>query len=539
MLRHAQLSLVEVTRRYADHLVLDRVSFTVKPGEKIGVIGDNGSGKSTLIRLIARAEEPDNGELTVVSPGGIGYLPQQLDLPEHDTVADAIDLALADLRAIERAMRQAEQRIAAGDEAAGDAYADLLADFEAREGWEADVRVDQAMAALGLPALDRDRPLGTLSGGERSRLMLAATLASRPALLLLDEPSNDLDDDAVTWLEAQLRDWRGTVVAATHDRAFLEAVTTTMIEVADRKARRYGNGYAGYLNAKETERQQAIEAYEQWKSEVERHQGIVDHNAGRMAAIPRKLPMANMSTGAFRARNRDHGASSRIRVAKQMLERLRAHAVPRPPDPVRFEAALATTGADAEALVLKDARVGDRLKVHDLAIARGERVLVTGPNGAGKTTLMRVLAGELEPDEGSVERTGAVGHLRQLAAPGSGRKSVLRAFAEGRVGTLEEHAEALDRLGLFTHEQFGTPVATLSVGQRRRLELARLVTRPVDVLLLDEPTNHLSPMLAEQLQEALADYAGTVVLVSHDRRLRESFRGRHLTMDAGAVASAA
>lgn len=268
MFRHAQLTLVDTTKRYADHLVLDRVTFSVKPGEKLGVIGDNGSGKSTLLRLLASVEEPDNGELTVASPGGIGYLPQQLDLPEQDTVADAIDLALADLRDIEKAMREAEQDIADGNEAAGDVYADLLAHFEAREGWEADVRVDQALEVLGLPGLDRSRPLGTLSGGERSRLMLAATLAARPALLLLDEPSNDLDDDAVTWLEAQLRDWKGTVVAVTHDRAFLEAVTTTMLEVADRKARRYGNGYTGYLIAKEIERQQAVEAYETWKVEL-------------------------------------------------------------------------------------------------------------------------------------------------------------------------------------------------------------------------------------------------------------------------------
>ncbi len=537
MFRHAQLTLVDVTKRYADHLVLDRVTFAVKPGEKLGIIGDNGSGKSTLLRLLAAVEEPDNGDLTVASPGGIGYLPQQLDLPEQDTVADAIDLALAELRAIEAAMREAEQQIADGNEAAGEAYADLMAHFEAREGWEADMRVDQALAALGLPGLDRNRPLGTLSGGERSRLMLAATLASRPALLLLDEPSNDLDDNAVTWLEAQLRDWPGTVVAVTHDRAFLEAITTTMLEVADRTARRYGNGYAGYLIAKETERQQAEEAYERWTSELERQQGIVDHNAGRMAAIPRKVPLANMSTGAFRARNRDHGAGSRIKVAKQMLERLRENPVARPPEPMRFESGLETTtvGTDAPALVLKDIRVGDRLKVDGLSVAHGERILITGPNGAGKTTLMRVLAGELEPDEGEVERTGAIGHLRQLAGPGSGRQSVLRAFAEGRVGTLEEHAEALDRLGLFAHEQFGTPVRALSVGQRRRLELARLVTRPVDVLLLDEPTNHLSPMLAEQLQEALADYQGTVILVSHDRRLRQSFQGRHLEMNAGAI----
>jgi macrolide transport system ATP-binding/permease protein len=204
---------------------------------------------------------------------------------------------------------------------------------------------------------------------------------------------------------------------------------------------------------------------------------------------------------------------------------------------MRFESALETTGPDTEApaLALKDLRVGDRLRVDALSIGHGERVLITGPNGAGKTTLMRVLAGELAPDEGTVERNGAVGHLRQLAGPGSGRQSVLRAFASGRVGTLEAHAEALDRLGLFTHEQFGTPVHALSWGQRRRLELARLVSRPVDVLLLDEPTNHLSPVLAEELQEALASYTGTVVLVSHDRRLRASFTGRRLEMDAGAI----
>ncbi|RRR96951.1 ribosomal protection-like ABC-F family protein [Glycomyces terrestris] len=538
MLRHVHLSLVDVSKRYADHLVLDRVSFAVKPGERLGVVGDNGSGKSTLLRLLARTEEPDNGDLTVASPGGVGYLPQQLDLPEDRTVADAIDLALADLREIEAAMRETEQALA-DDPRAAETYAGLLARFEARDGWDADLRVDLALAALGLPGLDRARPLGTLSGGERSRLMLAATLASRPALLLLDEPSNDLDDDAVAWLEAQLRDWSGTVVAVTHDRAFLEAVTTTMIEVADRKARRYGNGYAGYLTAKETERRQAQAAYEQWTAEVARQQGIVDHNAGRAGAIPRKLPMANMSTGAFRSRSRSHGAQSRIKVAKQQLERLRANAVAPPPEPLRFEPALAaaTAATDAPALRLRGVRVGDRLKVPELTVARGERVLVTGPNGAGKTTLMRVLAGELAPDEGEAERTGAVGHLRQLAGPGSGRTSVLRAFAAGRAGTLEEHAEALLALGLFAPEQFGKEVAALSTGQRRRLELARLVSRPVDVLLLDEPTNHLSPVLAEELQEALASYTGTVVLVSHDRRLRASFAGRRLEMDSGAIAA--
>ncbi|GAB3660939.1 ABC-F family ATP-binding cassette domain-containing protein [Glycomyces tarimensis] len=539
MFRQTQLSIVEVTKRYGDNLVLDRVSFTVKPGEKIGVVGDNGSGKSTLLRLLAEVEPPDNGELTVRFPGGIGYLPQRLELPDDHTVADAIDLALADLRAIEAAMRACERTLAAGGEAA-DEYAELLARFEAREGWEAELRVDRAADALGLPGIDRARPLGTLSGGERSRLTLAATLASRPALLLLDEPSNDLDDAGVHWLEQQLAHWPGTVVAVTHDRAFLDAITTTMLEVADGKARRYGNGYVGYLTAKATERKQAEEAHERWSAEVERHERIVEANADNMSAIPRKVPKAGMGTGTYRMRDRSHGAAGRVRIAKQQLERLRADPVPPPPEPMRFSSRIATTGADAgaPAVSLAGVRVGGRLRLPELVVEHGERVLITGPNGAGKTTLMRVLAGELEPDEGTVERSGVVGHLRQSSGPGSERHSVLRAFAAGRVGTLEEHAEALWRLGLLEPEQFGTPVAALSVGQRRRLELARLVTRPVDLLLLDEPTNHLAPVLAEQLQQALDSYTGTVILVSHDRRLRESFAGRRLEMEAGALTGA-
>lgn len=536
MFRETQLSIVEITKRYGDNLVLDRTSLSVAPGEKVGVIGDNGSGKSTLLRLLAEVEAPDNGELTVRSPGGVGYLPQTLDLPDGDTVADAIDLALADLREIEAAMRECERRIP-DDEEAADEYADLLARFEARGGWEADRRVERARGALGLPRLEPERPLGTLSGGERSRLMLAATLAARPALLLLDEPSNDLDDEAVTWLEAQLRDWPGTVVTVTHDRAFLESITTTMVEVADRNARRYGDGYNGYLAAKEVERRQHQDAYEHWNAEVERQQALVDANAGRMNAIPRKMEKAGMGTGAHRLRDRGHGAASRIKVAKQQLERLRVNPVAPPPEPLRFNAAIATTDVSEEvpAVEIDGVVVGDRLKVPELTVAHGDRILVTGANGAGKTTLMRVIGGELEPDEGKVECNGTLGHLRQLSEPDAKRRTVLQAFAEDRVGTVDEHAEALSRLGLFTDDQFEVPVSALSVGQRRRLELARLVTAPVDILLLDEPTNHLSPLLAEQLQQALAAYTGTMILVSHDRRLRELFAGRHVVMDSGAI----
>lgn len=203
-------------------MVLDRVSLTVHPGERIGVIGDNGSGKSTLLKLIAGVEHPDNGELVVVAPGGVGYLPQSLALPSHATVADAVDLALVDLRELEDRMRVAERALGTAgvpERVDLDAYAALVAEFEARGGYEADVRVDVALHGLGLPRLDRSRPLGTLSGGERSRLALAAVLASDPELLLLDEPTTGLDPQArhVLWDRLfRLKNEGVTVVVTTH-----------------------------------------------------------------------------------------------------------------------------------------------------------------------------------------------------------------------------------------------------------------------------------------------------------------------------------
>ncbi|MGW0199172.1 TlrC/CarA/OleB/SrmB family ABC-F type ribosomal protection protein [Nonomuraea sp. NPDC003201] len=528
----AQLALTEITKRYGTRVVLDRVSLTVRPGERIGVIGDNGSGKSTLLRLMANAERPDNGELLVVAPGGVGHLPQSLALPPHATVADAVDLALADLRELEARMRAAERSL---EEADAEAYAGLVAQFEARGGYEADVRVEIALHGLGLPALDRSRPLGTLSGGERARLALAATLASDPELLLLDEPTNDLDDQAVAWLEQRLRAHRGTVVAITHDRMFLERVTTAILEVADGQVRRYGDGYAGYLVAKAAERAAQARAHEEWKTELDRHATLVAANAGRLAGIPRKVAKAGMGTGAWRARSRTHGAAGRIRQSQQRLRWLAEHPAPPPPEPLRFTATLATAGAapEAEVAALDGVVVAGRLRLDSLAVRAGERLLVTGPNGAGKTTLMRVLAGELRPDAGEVRRAGRAGFFRQdEGGLGPADRTVLRAYADGRPGSLDEHADALLALGLFRPSDLGSRLGELSYGQRRRIELARLVSEPVDLLLLDEPTNHLSPMLVEQLEEALAAYRGALVVVTHDRRLRAAFTGSHLELGA-------
>ncbi|WLQ47263.1 TlrC/CarA/OleB/SrmB family ABC-F type ribosomal protection protein [Streptomyces poriferorum] len=541
----AQLSLHGVTKRYGERTVLHRISLALAPGEKAGVVGDNGAGKSTLLRLLAGRETPDAGEVSVVSPGGTGYLAQAIGLTPHATVQDAVDVALGELRTLEAELRRAGSALAgasAGPEldAALASYARLTEQYEARDGYGADTRVDTAMHGLGLPWLSRDRPLGTLSGGERSRLALAATLASRPELLLLDEPTNDLDDRGVGWLEDHLRAHRGTVVAVTHDRVFLERITSTVLEVEGGRVSRHGNGYAGYLTAKATERRRRRERYDEWRAELDRSRRLAESNVARLDAIPRRMPQANFGSGAFRARGRAHGAMSRIRNAKERVERLTASPVTPPPDPLSFTARIATAAGpgEAPAAVLEDVVVEGRLTVPQLRIGPAERVLVTGPNGAGKSSLLRVLAGELRPDAGAVRVAGRVGHLRQEETPWPPGLSVLAAFAHGRPGDRDEHADRLLSLGLFEPDALRLRVGNLSYGQRRRIELARLVSEPVDLLLLDEPTNHLSPALVEELEAALTGYAGALVLVTHDRRMRARFGGTRLEMREGAVTGA-
>ncbi|MFC8598535.1 ABC-F family ATP-binding cassette domain-containing protein [Isoptericola sp. NPDC057191] len=546
----SQLTLTDITLRYADRVVLDRLSLTVSPGERVGVVGDNGSGKSTLLAVVAGTLLPQNGTRTVRAPGGTGYLPQSLDLPPSSTAAEAIDHVLADVRALAAEVAALEDRLGALDGADLDdalrRYADLTARFDARDGRGADRRVDVALHRLGLPHLDRARPLGSLSGGERSRLALAATLAADPELLLLDEPTNDLDDDALNWLTGRLRDHDGTVVAVTHDRAFLADLTTTLVEVDGGRARRYGAGWSGYLAAKETERERARLAWERWRADVDRQQRVVDTNAEAMEQIPRKLPMASFGSGAFRSRSRTHGATGRIRRAKEQVRRLTADPAERPADRAEFRTDVATAAVDAEAdgapaIGLADVVVHGRggvprLAVPHLVVGHGEHVLVTGANGAGKSTLLAVVAGELAPDAGAARVSGVVGHLRQVGTLTSrDTRTVLHGFAAGRPGDLEEHAEALLGTGLFRPEDLPRPIAELSQGQRSRLELARVVTTTTDVLLVDEPTNHLAPALVEELESALAAFAGTLVLVSHDRTMRERFRGRRLVLDGGHV----
>ncbi|WP_052110033.1 ABC-F family ATP-binding cassette domain-containing protein [Knoellia sinensis] len=538
-------TLRSATVRYADHVVLREVDLPIEPTERLAVIGDNGSGKSTLLALLAGRVPLVAGERRVHLPGGFAFAEQRPSFPSGASVADALDALLADLRNLESEIVTASDAIAAAveeDQPALLAHLARLTDrFEARDGYGVDQRVAAALDQLGLGGLEHARPVADLSGGERARLALAAAMSSESELLLLDEPTNDLDDAGVAWLEDRLERHRGALVVVTHDRAFLERFATSVLVVADARIRRYGNGYAGYLASRAAERRRLLTEHEAWRADLARNEALIAANAFRLDAIPRKAAKAGFGHGAFKPRGRDHGAMGRIRNAKERVTRLNAMPAPRPADPLRFAPAFAerpavgpaASAVDAPLLTVEDLRLGGtatadagtggpRLEVEALQIHAGDRWLVSGPNGAGKTTLLRVLAGHLAPDAGSVVRVQGtrVATLRQdlASAPGG---TLLAAFAQAIDAYPEDARERLAGLGLFEARDLDRPVVDLSVGQRRRLDLALVMEAPSDVLLLDEPTNHLAPELVEQLEDALVDHPGAVITVTHDRRWRQ------------------
>ncbi|MEV7456275.1 ABC-F family ATP-binding cassette domain-containing protein [Pseudarthrobacter oxydans] len=535
------LTLSGVSHGYGDRLLLDGITLAITPGEHVAVVGENGAGKSTLLRLLAGLETPDEGAAAI--QGRVGYLAQTHGLPETFTVGAAVDASLAALRAIEAELDRLEAGLAdAGDDEL-ETYGRLQTEYQLREGYAAESRVEAALDRLGLGGLDRSRVLGSLSGGEQERVALACVLADPADILLLDEPTNHLDARGTAWLEDRLAAHRGTVVVVSHDRVLLRKVASTIIEVdAERRAvTRYGNGYDGYLREKAAERARWVQQYHSWIDAMESEKRQAETVAGTMG-YGRKRDGDKMGFD-FKAGTWQKAASSQVRNAQERLRRLEASPVDRPPVPLRLNVDLAAdldaaasgaeaSGADlsgaaqdgAPVLAVHGVSVPGRLGTTDFQAGAGEKILITGPNGAGKSTLLSILAGTLEPAAGSVTRPGCVGYLQQeLELPQRPSLRLLPAFAAGLGGNIDEHAEALLRLGLFRTSEFHVPVGSLSAGQQRRLALARLLLGGYGTLVVDEPTNHLAPVLVEQLEAALAGFAGTLVMVSHDRALREWF----------------
>ncbi|MCX5401422.1 ABC-F family ATP-binding cassette domain-containing protein [Streptomyces sp. NBC_00102] len=536
----------DLVRTLGRRRVLDGVSLTAAPGRRIGLIGENGAGKSTLLRILAGVDEPDSG--TVVRPAGLGYLHQEMPYESGASITDVLDDALAESRADLARLDLLSREIAAVPEDTpghGDLlarYAECLQQAEEHEAWDADRRAGLVLDGLGLGALAHGRTLGTLSGGQRGRLALAALLIRRPTALLLDEPTNHLDDEAAAFLERRLCEMPGAVVVAGHDRAFLDAVCTDLIDLdpAVRGPVHYGGGYTAYQDQRRAARESWQRRFEEEEKELADLRVAVEVTAHRVA--PDRGPRDNEKMGYGHAGGRvQHQIARRVRNAARRLGELERQRVPAPPEPLRFRtpepeaAEPANSADDAPLLSLRDLRVPGRLTLDRLDLHSGHRLLVTGPNGAGKSTLLAVLAGGLTAPTGRVRRREGLraGLLAQDTVFEHPGRTVAETYT---LGLGEERAELvpLAGLGLFAARDLDSRVGELSAGQRRRLALALLVADPPDLLLLDEPTNHLSPRLADELEEALGTGPGTVVVASHDRWLRSRWPGTELRLRAPA-----
>ncbi len=535
------LQAKDVVFGYGARIVLDWISLTASAGQRLGLVGENGSGKSTLLRLLAGLSEPRTGEIR--RGDDLGFLVQELPFPASATMTDVIDDALAEIRA---AAGRLDELTAAMTERPDDAavleeYGRVLDWAQAHDLWDADRRAELVCDGLGLGGIDPARPLGTLSGGQRSRLGLAALLIRRPETLLLDEPTNHLDDSGMEFLERHLSELTGVVVLSSHDRVFLDAVCTDIIDLdpaaGDRLAGgavRYGGSYSDYLVHKRAERARWEQRFAEEQDELTELREAVATTA-RTVAHNRGPRDNDKFIYNFKGSRVQKTISRRVRNAQLRLEELERDQVRKPPAPLRFRAELTgRPGGEGPAVSVRALEVPGRLSVPRLDVTGSARLLITGGNGAGKSTLLSVLAGSLTPASGTVHfgqgvRVGMLAQDVEFADPAQSAQQVYR-------DALGEDAPPLSRLGLLPPRSAGQPVGTLSVGQRRRLALAVLLASPPDVLLLDEPTNHISLTLAEELFAVLDTAPGAVVIASHDRWLRRDWSGEHLHLEAGRIA---
>jgi len=458
------ISVNDVHLRFAGPPILDGASFQVEPGERIGLLGRNGAGKTTLLRVLEGAQKPDAGDVIHQQGLEVATLPQDVPLDLTGPVRDF-----------------------------------LAALHESDTPWVFEAKVEQAARDL---SLDLDAPLDTLSAGSRRRVLLAGALVREAGLLLLDEPTNHLDIETITHLEDALTKYPGAIVFVTHDRGFLRRVATRIADLDRGAIRSFKGGYDDY---------------------VERREDILRIEAEQAALFDKKLAQeeAWVRRGIKARRTRNEG---RVRA----LEQLRVERAARRDSVGRVRATLQEAERSGK-VVLRSEHVsfawGDTAIVRDLTttILRGDRVGLLGPNGSGKTTLLKLLVGELEPQAGTVIAGTKLelAHFEQMHDVLDPAKTVFDNVGDGRetvtVGGSERHVVGYLRDFLFTPEQIQGPITRLSGGERRRLQLAKILSRPSNLLVLDEPTNDLDLETLELLENVLVEFQGTLIVVSHDR----------------------
>lgn len=490
------------------------------------MIGANGAGKSTLARLITGELSPDSGK--VVCTREIGYLPQEppAEITTEISIGHFLKERMGALETLQGEMRRLEERMAEGEEVLN-RYAEVQELFERRGGYLSDHRLEEILQGLELEAIDLERPIGSLSGGERTRLFLAALLLSSPDLLVLDEPTNHLDDEALDWLESYLERFQNALLVISHDRHFLNRVTTQIGEVCDGHLHLFQGNYDRYLIERERRFLQEQARYDQWRGEIDAlHQAIKRESFS--TAKPRKDPTdRDKLTFRHQGEAAEKSKSSKLKAARRRLEELEELRLNKPQR--RWELAYRL---DPQELVSQQVV---RLKIDQAEwdILKGERVVLTGPNGCGKTTLLNRIA---QRGEGVLLAPGAAtGYLDQMQQQLDENRTVLEEYATACTGAQEDLRADLRKYGLFGGEEVFLKVGRLSPGQRQKLQLAKMIASRANFWLLDEPTNHLDLESIERLELALLEYPMTVLAVSHDRRFVERIATARWHMEAGGV----
>ena len=532
------LSVHNLSKAYGVITVLNNVSFIINSNDRVGIVGMNGAGKTTLLRTLVGQETMDDGKISFAPSLEVGYLPQTTPDFYGRTIQDLILESLGNLRQLEERMRQLEAAMTTASE---DQLPVLLAEydqlstkFQDRGGYDLDYKIDTILTGLQLAYLPREQAVDTLSGGEKERIGLATLLLRSPDLLLLDEPTNHLDIASLEWLETYLSHYVGAIIVVSHDRQFLNRSVNQVFEIDEHshQLKQYAGNYDAYASAKEAERAQWEEDYERQQEEIKELRKRIKETARRVAHNRPPRDNDKMQYDFFGGRVQQT-ISRGIRDAEERLKRIEADPIPKPPRRLQAHPYFNTENLQSRDVISVTGlgkSLGGRCILRDInfTLAPAARVVLTGPNGAGKTTLLKLIMSLETPGEGVVRvaTSARLGYLPQEPDLPDLTKTVLEVYRYDQVGYEDEFVAKLIGYGLFRLEDISKTIGQLSVGQRRKLEIARLLAEQPNVLLLDEPTNYISLDVLEAFEAAVLKFPGPVIAVSHDRLFMQRFGGK-------------
>ena len=499
------LTCQNIQKSFGEKNVLDQVSFHIEEREKVALIGSNGAGKTTLLRIIRKELEPDGGQAVLAKGVSLGYLAQHQDVHSSRTIYQELLKEKQYLLNIEEKMRQTEldMKQASGDalEKLMNTYASLTQQFEQNNGYACQSEVTGVLKGLGFSEQDFHKQISTLSGGQKTRVSLGCLLLGKPDILLLDEPTNHLDMDSIVWLETYLINYPGAVLIVSHDRYFLDRIVTRVIELEYGKSMTFSGNYTAFSQKKAQVREAQIRAYQNQQQEIRHQEEVIA-----------KLKSFNREKSIRRAESREKKLDKITLLKKPVTEENAMH--------MRLEPRI-ESGKDVLAVDNLAKSFGPTKPFQNLSfeVKRGERVALIGSNGTGKTTILKLINGLIAPDEGtcSLGSRVQIGYYDQEHQVLHMEKTIFEELSD-TYPTLT-HTEIRNVLAafLFTGDDVFQNISSLSGGERGRVSLAKLMLSEANFLILDEPTNHLDILSREILEEALNNYTGTLLYVSHDR----------------------